>query len=114
MAEPFATMGTQVTQQHVAGLGTAAAILSAVDVEAVQVLITPGKYDLQDRVEVRQGCVAADEQAAPDQRTDASKDNAELVDARLTHGQSVMRAPRCCKASPQNLTLSFPDLCADH
>ena len=35
-------------------------------------LITPGKDDLQDRVEVRQCGVAADEQAAPDERADAS------------------------------------------
>jgi hypothetical protein len=99
-------METQVTQQHVAGLGTAAAILSGVDVEAVQMLITPGKDDLQDRVEVRQGRIAADEQAAPDQRTDASKDHTQLVDAWLTHGQRVMQAPCGCKTSPRNLTLS--------
>jgi hypothetical protein len=51
----FETMETQVAQHHVMSLGTTAAILSAVDVGAVQMLITPSTHDLQDRVEVRQG-----------------------------------------------------------
>jgi hypothetical protein len=70
--EPFTTMETQVTQQYVTSLGIAAAILSAVDVEAVQMLITPSQHDVQDRVEVRQCGVAADEQAAPDEGADAA------------------------------------------
>ena len=80
--------------------GTAAAIPSAVNVEAVQMLITPSTRDLHDRVEVRQGGVAADKQAAPTHRTDASKDQAELVDARLTHGQKVLQAPCGCNDLP--------------
>jgi hypothetical protein len=71
--EPFTTMETQVTQHDVTRLGTTAAILSAVNVKAVQMLITPSQHDLQDRVEVRQCGVAADEQAAPDEGADAPR-----------------------------------------
>ena len=73
--EPFTTMETQVTQHDVTRGSTTAAVLSAVDVEAMQMLITPSQHDLQDGMEVCQCSVAADEQAAPDEGTDASQDD---------------------------------------
>jgi hypothetical protein len=70
--EPLTTVELHVAQQDVAGLYAAAAVLLTVDMKTVQMLITPGKHDLQDGVEMRQCGVAVDEQAAPDEGADAS------------------------------------------
>jgi hypothetical protein len=67
---PFTTMATQVTLHDVPRLGTT--IRSAVNIEALQMLITPSTHALQDRLDVPQCGVAADEEAAPDEGADAS------------------------------------------
>ena len=59
------------------------AVLTAVDDEAVQVLIAPAQRKLKGGVEIGDGAVAANEQAAPDQRADAAQDDAQLVHHRL-------------------------------
>jgi hypothetical protein len=38
------------------------------DMEAVQMIVTPGKQNLQDGMEVRQGCLAAHKHPTPDER----------------------------------------------
>ena len=58
-----------------------AAIFPAMNVETVQMLVTPGKEDLQDRMEVRQGGLAADQHPTPDERADAAQDDTQLIDA---------------------------------
>jgi hypothetical protein len=35
-------------------------------------LVTPGKHDLQDRMQARQGYIAPDKHTAPDKRADAT------------------------------------------
>ena len=72
-------METPVTQHDVTRVGTTAAVPSAAGVEAVQTLITPSTHGVQDCMEVRQCGVAADEQAAPDERADASQDEPQLM-----------------------------------
>jgi hypothetical protein len=51
------------------------------DMEAVQMIVTPGKQDLQDGMEVRQGYLAAHKHPTPDERANAVQGNPELVDA---------------------------------
>jgi hypothetical protein len=78
---------SKVGQPYLAGIvGKANAaevsdtVLAAVNDEAVQVLVTPGQSRLQGGMQVGEGVVAADEQAPPDQKADAAKDDAQLVD----------------------------------
>ena len=61
--------------------GATAAVLPAMDMKAVQMLVTPGKQDLQDRMEVRQGGCAVHQHPTPDERADAAQDDPQLVDA---------------------------------
>jgi len=60
---------------------------------------------------VRQGHVTTYEQTAPDERTDLSQDNTQLIDARrfywLDHRMSVAQCMVSLKVSPRNLALSF-------
>jgi hypothetical protein len=56
------------------------AVFTPVNDEAVQMLVGPAKSRLQRRVQIGDGCVAADEQPAPDQRADTAQDHAELED----------------------------------
>ena len=48
------------------------AVFTAVDDDAVQVLIAPAQRKLKDGVEIGDRAVATNEQAAPDQRADAA------------------------------------------
>jgi hypothetical protein len=54
---------------------------------------------------VGQGGLTADQQSAPDERTDVAQDDAELIDHRRwlsrLHGQSVRRSPLHCKDAPR-------------
>jgi hypothetical protein len=43
--------------------------------------ITPGKQDLQDRMEVRQGGRTVHQHPTPDERADATQDDTQLLDA---------------------------------
>ena len=56
------------------------AVCPPVDDEAVQVLIRPAQHKLEGGLQVGDRGVAPDEDAAPDQRTDAAQDDAEVVD----------------------------------
>jgi hypothetical protein len=81
VSEPLAAMKAQVAQQDTAGQCTAAAVFPAVDMETVEMLIAPGKHDLEDAMELRQGRLAPYKQATPDEWTDAAQDGTQLVDA---------------------------------
>src|SRR5690606_5578085 len=65
----------------------------AMDVKRVERGVAPREDDLQRRVEGGQRHVAADEQPAPDQRTDTLHDDTALIDAGWdacgVHGRSV-------------------------
>ena len=50
--EPLPAMEAQIAQPDIAGLGATAAVLLAMNVEAVQMLVTPGKQDLQEGMEM--------------------------------------------------------------
>jgi hypothetical protein len=55
------------------------------NVKAVEMLVTPGKHDLQERMQVCEGHIVPDKHPTPDERTYAPEDNAELVDAEWCH-----------------------------
>src|ERR687887_620299 len=55
VSEPLTAMEAQVTQQDTAGRCPTAAVFPAVDMETVEVLIAPGKHDLEDGMELREG-----------------------------------------------------------
>jgi hypothetical protein len=57
------------------------AIVSAVDLKAIQVRITPTHGDLNSVMEVSDAVVAPQEQSAPDHRADAAQNHLELVNA---------------------------------
>jgi hypothetical protein len=94
----------------VPGSSRVAAIVFAEDVKMVEVFIAPRKENLEHVVEVRQSRVAVDQKAPPDERTNVSEDDAQLVDhwgwLVVFHGQSVRCHPFDCKGSPRNLALS--------
>jgi hypothetical protein len=70
--KPLTAMEPQGAEPHLVGIGTAAARLSAMNVETVEMLITPGKHHLEDRVELCKGGLTMDQEATPDQWTDAA------------------------------------------
>jgi len=47
-------------------------VLAAVDDEAIQMFIAPAQHSLEADMEIGDGAVATDEQAAPNQRADAT------------------------------------------
>jgi hypothetical protein len=49
--------------------------------ETVEMLIAPGKEDLQDRMEVRQGGIAGHQHPTPDEWAEAAQDDPQLGDA---------------------------------
>ena len=52
-----------------------------VNMETVQMLVTPGKQDLQKHTQVRQGYITPDKHPTPDEWADTSEDDVELVNA---------------------------------
>jgi len=52
------------------------------DDEPVEMVVAPPQSGLQRGVHLGDGRVAADEQAAPDQRADSTKDDTLLIDTR--------------------------------
>jgi hypothetical protein len=70
--EVLAAMEAQVVQPDIVGRGTTAAILLAMNVKAVQMLVTPGQQDLQDGMEMRQGDTAGHQHPPPDEWTNAA------------------------------------------
>jgi hypothetical protein len=88
--EALANTKAKLGQVYVSGIVTEAdpavradAVLTAVDDEAVQMLVAPAKDELERREQVGNGAVAANEQAAPDQRADTTQDDARLIHHRL-------------------------------
>jgi hypothetical protein len=59
----------------------------------MQVFVAPREEALEHEVEVGQSGVTSDQESTPDERTDASQDDAQLIDVRvclvLVHAQSV-------------------------
>ena len=108
--EALTATETKRAELDMSGISPVAAIVLAMDVERIQMLAAPVKDDLEDRMQVRQGCVAADEEAAPDQRTDLTQDNTQLIDTGrfrwLAHRVSVAQCAVSLKISTRNLTLS--------
>jgi hypothetical protein len=106
----LATMETEVPQLDMAGQCPTAAVVPAMHVKAVEMLVTPGKHDLQERMQVREGHLAPDKYPTPDERTHAPEDNAELVDAEWYHScrHTLRVAHRIVplKGSPRYLALS--------
>ena len=104
---------TQCAQPDVSGVSPVAPIVLAVEVERVEMLAAPVKDDLEDGMEVREGGVAADEESAPDERTDLAQDDTQLIDTRrfrwLTHRLSVAQCAVSLKVSPRYLALSVPN-----
>jgi hypothetical protein len=78
----------------------------------MQVLVAPVKNDLEDVVELSQGGVTADKNAAPDQWAGPAQNHTELIAAerygRRTHDPSMAQCPSDLKA-PGNLTLAILD-----
>jgi hypothetical protein len=74
------------------------------------VFVAPIEEELEYQVEVRQGSIASDKKSSPDERADASQDDAQLIDVRvcsvLVHAQSVRCNAYCFKGSPRSLALS--------
>src|SRR5215510_12358246 len=89
---------------------TGAAIFLAVDTEAMQIHIAPGKNDLQHVVEGGKGYIAADEEAAPDQRAHALHNHTQLVDTggevRGLHGRSISEDRRAFNLVPPGISRS--------
>jgi hypothetical protein len=110
VSEPLTTMEAEVSQPHSTRRYPTTAIFLAMDGETVEMLVTPGKQDLQDRMEVCQGRLAGYQHPPPDERTDAPQDDAELVDAeRCRRGSHALRVARrivSLKGSPRYLALS--------
>src|SRR5712692_9997091 len=101
---------TKRVQLNVSRISPAAPIVLAVEVERVQMLAAPVKDDLEDGMEVREGGVAADEESAPDERTDLAQGDTQLIETGrfrwLTHRVSVAQCAVSLKVSPRNLALS--------
>jgi putative tryptophan/tyrosine transport system substrate-binding protein len=72
--------------------------------------VTPGKHDLQERMQVGEGHLAPDKYPTPDERTNAPEDDAELVNAEwcisCCHTLRVAQRIVPLKGSPRYLTLS--------
>ena len=77
----------------------------------MQMLVTPGKQDLQDRMEVRQGCLIVYKHLTPDEWADATQDNTQLIDAqgcgRGRHALRIAQSIVPLKGSPRYLALSY-------
>jgi hypothetical protein len=110
--EALAAPSAHIPQLYMAGVRTVTAVVLAVDVEVVQMLATPREGDVQDVVEMLKRRVARDEEAAPDERADASQDDTQLIDiglwrsGRQYHALSIAQCVVSLKDSPRILVLS--------
>jgi hypothetical protein len=77
----------------------------------VQVFVAPIKENLKHKVELGQGGVASHQESSPDERTDISQDDTQLIDVGRQwvwlHDQSVRRQTLCFKGSPRILAVSL-------
>jgi hypothetical protein len=103
-------MAAEVPQLDTAGQCPPAAVVPAMHVKAVERRVTPGKHDLQERMEVREGHLAPDKYPPPAARTNAPEDDAELVDAEWCgswrHTLRVAQRIVPLKGAPRYLALS--------
>ena len=90
---------------------TTSKLPSSLQVEAMQMLIAPGKHDLQNGVELCEGGRTTDQEVTPDERTNAAQDDTQLVNVqRCGRGCHELRiAPRRVplKGFPRYVTLSL-------
>jgi hypothetical protein len=90
-----------------------AAVFFAMDTEAVEMHVAPGKDDLQNVVEGRKGGVAGDKDTAPNQRADAPQDHTELIEAgcseEIAHTQSVPQRIPLLNPAPPGISRSRAD-----
>jgi hypothetical protein len=104
-------MQAKGVKPDVLSVGVVMAEIFAEDVKSVEMLVTPLEAGLKHAVELSQSRVASDQESPPDERTDVSKDDAQLicvgVDSLRFHEQSVRRNPLCFKGSPRILALSI-------
>jgi hypothetical protein len=111
--EALTATETPCAQSDVSDISPVAAIVRAVEVERVERLAAPVKDELEEHREGRQGSSAADEESAPDERTDLAQDDTQLIDTRrfrwLTHRLSVAQCAVSLKVSPRYLALSYPE-----
>src|SRR2546429_849597 len=113
ISKPLAPMEAEVPQHDPPRRCPIAAVLLAMNMEAVQVLVTPGKQDLQDGMQVCQGGRTVEQHPTPDERTDAAQNDPQLIDAeRCSHGSHALRVAQrlgSLKGSPRYLALSYKD-----
>src|SRR5918911_1304836 len=88
------------------------AVVFATDAEAMQVGVIPAHRELQDRLEISDGAVAAHEEPAPEQGRDLTQPDVELRDVndggRFAHG--IASLPRLTVMSSQCIGRQ-PPLC---
>jgi hypothetical protein len=103
VGETLASLAAEAPPHDRARLGAVAAIILAENVETMQVVVAPSAEDLEHEVEWSQGGVTSDQEATPDERTDASQDHAQLRDVRVcsvgfpiaTAQKITLRRPVC-------------------
>jgi hypothetical protein len=76
IAKPLALAKLELIQRGTPRIGSAGAIVFPIDMEVVEMLIAPLKEDLNDIVELGEGGGVVYQNPTPDERTDASQDNA--------------------------------------
>jgi hypothetical protein len=110
VSEPLAALQAQVPQQDVMRRGPTATVLSPMDRETRQMLVTPGKQALQEGLEMRQGGRAGHQHVTPDEGAHAAQDDAEWVEAEWCHSDRhalrVAQSIRPLQGSPRYLALS--------
>ena len=76
----------------------------------VEVFVTPLETELEHEVQLGQRGFTSDKESTPVKWTDASQDDAQLIDVwmglLLCHAQSVRRYTPCFKGSPRYLAVS--------
>src|SRR5262245_5549141 len=103
--EALALLEAKRVERDVPSIGAIAAIVFAKNVEMVEVFVAPRETELEHEVQLGQRGIASDQEATPDEWTDASQDNAQLIDVwmglLLVHAQSVRRHTPSFKGSPR-------------
>jgi hypothetical protein len=79
VTEALAWAKAKIVQLNESCAGAIAAIVFAMDVKFMKVFITPVEDELEDVMELGESGVAVYKESAPDERADASQDNAELI-----------------------------------
>jgi len=89
----LALLEAEATEHDPPRVSTVATIVLTENAEMVEVFVAPIETDLEHEVELSEGGVASNQESSPDERTDASQNDAQLVDvwvgSLLFHEQSV-------------------------